>query len=137
MSRTQVLPDPTADQAGPPPSSFVCSAIRPRPDAVWVHLAGELDIVTASQLEQTLDKSRLEAPLVVVDLREIDFIDSAGVHAIVNATSRARESGRRLLLLRGSRCVDRMFSLAGCSGKLEIGEIDAALQGLLNTERTS
>ena len=47
---------------------------------------------------------------------------------------RARKAGRRLVLLRGPAIVDRMLTLAGCSGDLEIGDIDqieSALAGLL------
>jgi anti-sigma B factor antagonist len=121
----QLLPDPIAGRADYPSSSFVCSTANVRPDATWVRLSGELDIETATQLEHTLDQSRLAAPLVVLDLRDLAFIDSAGVHAIVNASSRARQSGRTLLVLRGSANVDRMFALGGCSEELEIGEVDA------------
>jgi anti-anti-sigma factor len=140
MPNTQVLPDPTAAGTDLPPSSFVCSTTHIRPDAVWVHLAGELDIVTASQLEQTLDQSRREAPLVVLDLRELEFIDSAGVHAIVNAAGRARESGRRLRLVRGSPSVDRVFTLAGYLDELDIDAVDhgdPAVQDRLNGEAAS
>ena len=43
----------------------------------------------------------MQAQLVVLDLRELAFMDSSGVHAIVNASIRARQVGRRLVLLRG------------------------------------
>jgi hypothetical protein len=59
--------------------------------------------------------------LVVLDLRELAFIDAAGVRTIVNAGIRARQAGRRLVLLRGLPNVDRVFTLAGSSGDIEIG----------------
>jgi anti-anti-sigma factor len=124
MPDTQVLPVPIADREDLGPSSFACSATNAKPGASWVQLTGELDIMTAPQLEQTLESSWLDAPLVVLDLRELEFIDSTGVHAIVSASSRARQSGRRLVLLRGAPSVDRMFALAGCSDALEIGDVD-------------
>ena len=60
----------------------------------------------------------------MLDLRELEFVDSSGVHAIVNASSRARQAGRRLVLLRGPSNVDRMFTLTGSSDQLEIGDLD-------------
>jgi anti-sigma B factor antagonist len=124
MPDAQAVPDSIAGRADAPPSSFVCCWANSGLDAAWAHLAGELDIATASQLEQTLDQSQLAARVVVLDLRKLEFIDSSGVHAIVKANSRARQSGRRLVLMRGSPSVDRIFALAGCSDELEIGEFD-------------
>jgi anti-anti-sigma factor len=87
-------------------------------------LGGELDIATAPQLERTLDLPQLLARIVVLDLRELTFIDSCGVHAIVAASNRARRAGRRLVLLRGPPAVDRMLTPTGYSDQLEIGDLD-------------
>ena len=53
--------------------------------------------MATTRLERTL--SRSQARLVVLDLRELTFIDSSGVHAIVSAGIRARKGGRRLVLV--------------------------------------
>jgi anti-anti-sigma factor len=92
-------------------------------DAAWVHLGGELDAATAPQLEHALDEPDLQARLVVLDLRELAFIDAAGVRTIVDASIRARQAGRRVVLLRGLPNIDRMFTLAGSSGDIEIGYV--------------
>ena len=85
---------------------------------------GELDIDTTPQLEQTLRDPDSQARLVVLDMRELEFMDSSGVHAIVNASARARQLGRRLVLLRGPPGVDRVFRLTGNSADVESGELD-------------
>ena len=102
---------------------FVCYWTDGGLDAAWVHLGGELDMATAPQLEQTLREPPMQVGLVVLDLRELAFIDAAGVRAIVDASIRARQAGRRLVLLRGTPNVDRMFTLAGSSGDIEIGYV--------------
>lgn len=104
-------------------ANFVCSWTDGGRDATWVHLAGELDIATAPQLERTLRDPALQARLVVVDLRELGFIDSFGVQAIAEASVRARRDGRRLLLLRGRPCVDRLFALMRSADQVEIGDL--------------
>jgi anti-anti-sigma factor len=71
-----------------------------QPDVAWVHAAGELDIATVPQLVQMLLVSQLRARVVVLDLRELEFVDTSGVHAIMNASIRARRLGGRLVLLR-------------------------------------
>ena len=121
MPATQSLPDSVAGRADAA-RPFVCSCAEGGLDAAWVHVAGDLDIATTPQLERTLRESQSQARLVVLDLRELAFIDCAGVHAIVAASSRARRAGCRLLLVRGPAQVDRVFSLTGQSHEVEIGD---------------
>ncbi|MEO8690270.1 MAG: STAS domain-containing protein [Solirubrobacteraceae bacterium] len=99
---------------------FVCSSTGGGLDATWVHVAGALDLATSPQLQRLLDEA--SARLVVLDLRDLAFMDSSGVHTIVDASVRARRDGRRLILLRGTRDVDRVFTLTGTSGVVEIGD---------------
>jgi anti-sigma B factor antagonist len=91
--------------------------------AAWVHVAGVLDIATTPQLERTLRDRQLHAWLIVLDLRALAFIDSSGVHAIVNASIRARQDGRPLVLLRGSANVDRVFTLTGSGDEVVTGDL--------------
>ncbi len=122
-----VLPDSIADRADavPLPPAFVCSWTDAGLDAAWVHVAGELDIATTPQLERTLRERESQARLVVLDLRELAFMDCSAVHAIVNASIRARRDGRRLVLLRAPANVDRVFALTGSSADVEIGDVDS------------
>ena len=60
---------------------FVCSTSEAGLEAAWVHVAGALDIATAPQLEQALAGAQTRARLVVLDLRELTFMDAAGVQA--------------------------------------------------------
>ncbi|MDP9228938.1 MAG: STAS domain-containing protein, partial [Actinomycetota bacterium] len=76
-------------QASPP---FVCSWTTGGLDAGWVHLAGALDIETVPQLERALREPQLQRHLVVLDMGELSFMDCSGVHAIVDASVRARKS---------------------------------------------
>ena len=89
-----------------------------------MHLAGELDVDTTPQLEQTLRDPDSQARLVVLDMRDLAFMDSSGVHAIVNASARARRLGRRLVILRGPPDVDRVFALTGNTADVEDGDVD-------------
>jgi anti-sigma B factor antagonist len=104
------------------PPAFACTATHGCQDAAWVSVAGELDIVTTPDLERTLRESHQVADLTVLDLRELAFMDCAGVHTIVEASLRAREAGRRLVLVRGRPNVYRMFRLTGSSSQVDIGD---------------
>ena len=76
--------------------------IRSEPqEARFVSLHGELDMANAKALEDEL--SRIEATNVariVLDLGELEFIDSTGLAVIVRADARARKDGHGLRLLR-------------------------------------
>lgn len=60
---------------------------------------------------------------MVLDLRELTFIDSSGVHVILQASLLANAVGRRLVLVRGSSHVDRVLSLTEASDSLEIVDL--------------
>jgi anti-sigma B factor antagonist len=136
-----VLSHSVADNANSPSPTLVCSWTDGGLDAAWVHVAGELDAATVPQLDRVLREPQVQARLVVLDLRELEFMDSCGAHALVDHAVRARKAGRRLVLLRGRAIVDRMLTLTGCSGGLEIGDMDhvesalAALPRLGDEER--
>ncbi len=128
MSRTPVLPcsiagrRESAHSHSPP---LTCSWTDSSPDAAWVRLAGALDFATVSQLSRTLREVGTWARLIVFDLRELERIDYFGVHAIANASSRAREIGRRLVVVSGVQEIDRMFTLAGRRHEVEIGNVES------------
>ena len=71
-----LLADSIARRADTLPPAFVRSRANGGLDATWVHLAGALDLATTPQLERTLRDSQSQARLVVLDLRELAFMDS-------------------------------------------------------------
>ena len=134
MPRPLVSPDSIAGRANALAPPFACFWTKGGLNAAWVQVTGELDVDTTPQFEQTLREP--SSQLVVLDLRELAFMDSSGVHAIVNASARARQFGRRLVLLRGPPRVDRIFGLTGSSRDVENGYMDPvdALQLLPEAE---
>lgn len=107
----------------PSPSFFVgeqfdadhCSGIA------TVTVKGELDLAAKSAAEEALLRAQLLAEVVVLDLSGVSFIDSAGLHVIIDANTRQREAGRRLVVITGSPQVQRMLTLTGVVEQLEIG----------------
>lgn len=108
----------------PLPATFSCSRRAWGVDAVRVHVTGEIDIAAAPQLESALRDARKSARLVVLDLHEADFLDTAGVHAIVDESSRALHDGGRLVVVRAPAHVSRVFALTGMREAIEIYDID-------------
>ncbi len=81
-------------------------------DTFQFALYGELDIATSPMLERRLQMAEgADAERLVIDLRGLQFLDSAGLHVLVRAQDRVHAQGRELSLLRGSRAVQRVFDL--------------------------
>jgi anti-sigma B factor antagonist len=97
--------------------------------AVCVALHGELDLEHAYAFDDEL--RGLEAdrpPCLVLDLRELTFLDSCGLSRLLAARKRARREHRRLVLVRGPAAVQRLFALTAVDEAFEIvSEVPAAV----------
>jgi anti-sigma B factor antagonist len=78
---------------------------------VVLTLRGELDVATVSLLQEGLDHAVRGKAAMVIDLSRLRFIDSSGLHLLVRAERRLRDSGVQLVLVRGPRAVQRVFAL--------------------------
>ena len=65
-------------------------------DCVRRLLTGELDIASVPLLEDRLSGLRDSAVAVRLDLSKLDFIDSGGLHALIQAMNDASANGWRL-----------------------------------------
>jgi anti-sigma B factor antagonist len=81
-------------------------------------------------LEKTMaELSASDAELVVVDLRGLQFMDSTGLHLLIQAQQQAHDLGRRFALVRGPDQVQRLFDLTGLTETLTIvGSPDELLE---------
>jgi anti-anti-sigma factor len=96
--------------------------------AVHLVLTGELDISSAARVEEALAKIEAEEPAVVLlDLRGLEFMDSTGLRTVVSADARAREQGRRVVVVRGPEAVHRIFNVTRLDERLEIVDDPAAV----------
>ena len=94
-----------------------------------IALSGELDLETVPVLEEHL--VRIEADgvaVIVVDLVELTFMESLGVHAFIAARERAFANGRQLLLLGAKPSVRRVFELTGTAFLLERADARVFIQ---------
>jgi anti-anti-sigma factor len=68
--------------------------------------------------EQLEHAAESNATLIVVDLDEVGFIDSSGLHVLLRHATRSSQDGRRLRLTRGSQQAQRLFRLTGTIDRL-------------------
>lgn len=108
---------------------FGLTVERLGPEVFCVALRGELDMNRAYTLDAELLLVEDARPdTLVLDLRELRFVDSAGIARILAAQRRARRDGRRLVIVRGAPAVQRLFAMTALDQTLElVGEPEAAL----------
>lgn len=82
-----------------------------------VKLTGEFDI-SGRDLADDVLASANRAEKIVLDLSELEFIDSMGIHFVVTAHQAAEASGREFVIVRGGPEVDRIFRLVGLDSVL-------------------
>jgi anti-anti-sigma factor len=120
MSEAPIVSDSTAVSSQVSSRSFCCAEERGFTDATWIHVTGEVDLCSAQELKQAVLDAQRRVRLVVVDLRELTFMDSSGVHVLLDATEAARQTEGALMLVRGPAHVDQVLTLSGARERLEI-----------------
>ena len=102
------------------------------PDTVCVSLSGELDFSRAYTFDEEMRRLESQKPdQIVLDLRKLNFLDSAGLGRVLAVQRRATRAGRRLVVVRGCRAVERLFALSALDMRLEmVSEPRAALQAV-------
>ena len=100
-----------------------------RPDgAVVIHLIGELDLYNAPEVRAALLEVCAEEPgRLVVDLAEVDFVDSTALGVLIEA--RARLANRQSFLLASpGRETHRALTISGLDRHLAVHDtVESAL----------
>jgi anti-sigma B factor antagonist len=95
--------------------------VRQEKDGVVVSLRGELDLASAPLLQGEIDSAAVAAaPIVVLDLRELSFIDSTGLRVLLTGHKRSQELGQEFAVTRGSEQVQRLLSITGADEHLRV-----------------
>jgi anti-sigma B factor antagonist len=86
------------------------------PGARALRLEGELDMMTIELLQCRLDDASVEGGPLVVDLRELTFMDSTGIHAWVRASQLLAANDWCVYLHVRGGIVERVLKVAGLDG---------------------
>jgi anti-anti-sigma factor len=57
---------------------------------------------------------------VVLDMRELTFIDSSGLRALIMADQRVRDQGGRFVVVRGPEPVNEVLEMTGVARRIEL-----------------
>jgi anti-sigma B factor antagonist len=127
--RRRCAPDRTApspeveDARTTTPADHLTIEARQGDRGCLVRLAGELDSGAAPRLQSTLEPWVRNCRRLTLDLRQVTFLDSAGLHVILDLYRRLREREVSLHLLDGSQGnVPRVLRHAGLESLIDGGE---------------
>ena len=106
---------------------FRCE-IEPRRTTVYVRPVGEVDLATVPAVESELRELRAAGfTSLVLDLREVRFLDSTGLHLILDWHAAGDADGISFGLIAGPSAVQRLFELSGLTDRLRF--VDPAQAG--------
>lgn len=88
-------------------------------DALVVALAGEFDLASAQLVDDELARAQESYPVVVLDLSQVTFMDSTGLHVVLRVDERMNEAGSTLRVVPGGPQVQRLFQLTRATERLQ------------------
>jgi anti-anti-sigma factor len=104
------------------PPVFSIDAARAVDGRTTISVAGELDLANAAELAAAITQA-LQAGDVTLDLRELTFMDSAGVRGLNTALREAADANRDLRVTRTMHpSVEQILNLTGMLGLLRFEE---------------
>lgn len=90
-------------------------------DTLRVAVAGTIDLSCACDFDKALRRVEREAPArLVLDLRALEFMDTAGLSGLIALHTRCRRACRRLTLVRGPRVVEPLLALARLDDQFDV-----------------
>lgn len=96
------------------------------PSCLVAKMSGELDLLTAPSFKERVDRElrATGSPNLVLNLRNLDFVDSTGLGAILGRMRQVTSSGGRLVLSSVPPKVMSMLEMAGLASLIPIARTE-------------
>src|SRR5215217_6411024 len=91
------------------PGSEFSVAVHAEGSARVVVVQGEVDLATADVLRAQVRSAAEQSDTVVLDLREVGFMDTQGLAVVIEAQQAAAQDGTRFMITRAPDRVHRLF----------------------------
>jgi anti-anti-sigma factor len=106
-----------------------------RPEAVLVHVEGEIDSSTASELRSQLESALQQAGdhesrLLIIDLQGVTYFGSAGLNAVLDCHKQGLRAGISVRLVADNELVVRPIEVTNLDSLLDLyPSLPDALEG--------
>lgn len=104
------------------PSAHGTLRVHVTPDGVIV-AEGDIDVAGGPVLDAAIVEQEAQLPAdgaIVIDLTDVQFIDSSGLRSLLGASRRADERAGTVVLRSPSAAVQRLLEITGTSGQFEV-----------------
>jgi anti-anti-sigma factor len=90
---------------------------------------GEIDLATVDIVRDAVERDRQSGEDIVLDLREVGFMDTSGLRYVLELVDRGPREGFDVQLVRGPMAVQRVFEVSGLEPRLPfVDDLDADVE---------
>lgn len=100
-----------------PPDAFRIEEATVRKGVSLLVFRGELDLAAAAAMRRRVES--VAATALVIDLRDVTFIDSSALRELLHARQNVEEAGGRMVLAGVPASVRRLLDLTGTAAMFE------------------
>jgi anti-sigma B factor antagonist len=93
---------------------------EPMEDAIVVRATGEIDMSTVDVLRRELDRARAEAATALLDLSAVTFVDSTGLHLLLEASHSSAVSDWGFFVVQPPKAVRRLLEVSGTADQIMV-----------------
>jgi anti-anti-sigma factor len=79
---------------------------------------GEIDLATVDLVREAVDREHAPPESLVLDLRQVGFMDTSGLRYVLALNARAGSEGFAMKVVRGQAGVQRVFEVSGLEARL-------------------
>ncbi len=88
------------------------TGIRQIGDFLVLSVTGELDMATAPELEEAVERAQ-GGSAIIIDLRDLTFIDSSGIRTLLHVYAAGQNGHSTVSFICGQSTVQRTLQIAG------------------------
>lgn len=91
---------------------------------LFISLSGRLDTITSPQLEEEINSISLDKiEIIILDVKELEYISSAGLRLVLKVHKKMTAQGGKLKLINVNDMIMDIFDMTGMSDFLDIEKV--------------
>ncbi|HCI59900.1 STAS domain-containing protein [Ruminococcus sp.] len=91
---------------------------------LFISLSGRLDTITSPQLEEEINSISLDKiEIIILDVKELEYISSAGLRLVLKVHKKMTAQGGQLKLINVNDMIMDIFDMTGMSDFLDIEKV--------------